>query len=135
MQAAAQPHIDSAISKTINCPAGIAFADFQSIYLDAHRMGLKGCTTYRPNTTTGSVLSTEPAPPAPALHAHAAASPTGFAESRPIETPMQSPAQTQAQAPMQAYETPTQCPNCSEIAYVGHGGCGSCRTCGHSQCE
>ena len=125
MQASAQPHIDSAISKTINCPAGIAFADFQSIYLDAHRMGLKGCTTYRPNSTTGAVLSTEPTtknatvPSVTATAASAVPVVSGFAE-------------TDAD---HAYETPTQCPNCSEITYVGHGGCGSCRTCGHSQCE
>ncbi len=61
MQAAAQAHIDSAISKTINCPAAIAFADFEQIYLQAHALGLKGCTTYRPNNVTGSILSTEPA--------------------------------------------------------------------------
>jgi hypothetical protein len=29
----------------------------------------------------------------------------------------------------------TRCPNCSEMTYVGHGGCGSCRNCGHSQCD
>jgi ribonucleoside-diphosphate reductase alpha chain len=57
MQAAAQAHIDSAISKTINCPEGLSYADFQSIYLEAHALGLKGCTTYRPNAVTGSVLS------------------------------------------------------------------------------
>ena len=123
MQASAQPHIDSAISKTINCPASIPFADFQSIYLDAHRMGLKGCTTYRPNAVTGSVLSAEPTPAAIAPHVSTAAASTGITEART------------AQAPAQTYETPTQCPNCSEIAYVGHGGCGSCRSCGHSQCE
>ena len=59
MQAAAQPHIDSAISKTINCPPGISFDDFATIYLDAHELGLKGCTTYRPNAVTGSVLSSD----------------------------------------------------------------------------
>ncbi len=57
MQAAAQVHVDSAISKTINCPESLSYADFQSIYLEAHALGLKGCTTYRPNAVTGSVLS------------------------------------------------------------------------------
>ena len=56
MQAAVQPFVDSAISKTINCPTGLAFDDFKSIYLDAYGMGLKGCTTYRPNDITGAVL-------------------------------------------------------------------------------
>ncbi len=57
MQAAAQRHVDSSISKTINCPADIAFADFESVYLDAYEQGCKGCTTYRPNAVTGAVLS------------------------------------------------------------------------------
>jgi ribonucleoside-diphosphate reductase alpha chain len=57
MQAALQPYVDSAISKTINCPEGISFEDFRSIYADAFELGLKGCTTYRPNPVTGSVLS------------------------------------------------------------------------------
>ncbi|MGQ0455508.1 MAG: adenosylcobalamin-dependent ribonucleoside-diphosphate reductase [Hyphomicrobium sp.] len=62
MQAALQPFVDSAISKTINCPEGIAFEDFRDVYRDAYRSGLKGCTTYRPNAVTGAVLSPTPAP-------------------------------------------------------------------------
>src|SRR5690606_21493991 len=61
MQAAAQAHVDSSISKTINCPAEIPFTAFQDIYRDAYRQGCKGLTTYRPNAVTGSVLSVEPA--------------------------------------------------------------------------
>ena len=64
MQAAAQEWIDSSISKTINVPADIPFADFKDVYLQAWRTGCKGCTTYRPNDVTGSVLSAEPAKPA-----------------------------------------------------------------------
>lgn len=56
MQAALQRHVDSAISKTINCPAELSFDAFKSVYLDAHALGLKGCTTYRPNAVTGAVL-------------------------------------------------------------------------------
>ena len=56
MQAALQPYVDSAISKTINCPENISFAAFKDVYLEAHGLGLKGCTTYRPNPVTGSVL-------------------------------------------------------------------------------
>jgi ribonucleoside-diphosphate reductase alpha chain len=59
VQAAAQPYIDSAISKTINVPAEISFEDFAHVYLQAYEMGCKGCTTYRPNDVTGSVLSVE----------------------------------------------------------------------------
>lgn len=59
MQAAAQKWVDSSISKTINCPEDISFEAFVDIYQDAWRMGCKGCTTYRPNDITGSVLSVE----------------------------------------------------------------------------
>ena len=59
VQAAAQPFIDSAISKTINVPAAISFDDFAHVYLEAYDSGCKGCTTYRPNDVTGSVLSVD----------------------------------------------------------------------------
>jgi len=57
MQAAAQKWIDSSISKTINCPEDISFDDFKEVYMAAWDQGCKGCTTYRPNDVTGSVLS------------------------------------------------------------------------------
>ena len=57
MQAAAQKWVDSSISKTINCPEDISFADFQLVYMAAWDQGCKGCTTYRPNAVTGSVLT------------------------------------------------------------------------------
>ena len=57
MQAAAQKWIDSSISKTINCPEDISFDDFKDVYMAAWDQGCKGCTTYRPNDVTGSVLS------------------------------------------------------------------------------
>lgn len=57
MQAAAQKWVDSSISKTINCPEDISFDDFQQVYMAAWDQGCKGCTTYRPNAVTGSVLS------------------------------------------------------------------------------
>ena len=63
MQAAVQRHVDSAISKTVNVPEDIDFAAFQEVYLDAYRSGCKGCTTYRPNAITGSVLEVKPAEP------------------------------------------------------------------------
>jgi ribonucleoside-diphosphate reductase alpha chain len=59
MQAALQPFVDSAISKTINCPEDISFESFRDIYIEAYDLGLKGCTTYRPNPVTGAVLSRE----------------------------------------------------------------------------
>ncbi len=57
MQAAAQKWVDSSISKTINCPEDISFDAFKDVYLAAWDQGCKGCTTYRPNAVTGSVLS------------------------------------------------------------------------------
>jgi ribonucleoside-diphosphate reductase alpha chain len=57
MQAAAQTWIDSSISKTINCPEDISFEDFKEVYMAAWDQGCKGCTTYRPNEVTGSVLT------------------------------------------------------------------------------
>jgi ribonucleoside-diphosphate reductase alpha chain len=57
MQAAAQKWVDSSISKTINCPEDISFDAFKDVYMAAWDMGCKGCTTYRPNAVTGSVLS------------------------------------------------------------------------------
>ena len=65
MQAAAQKWVDSSISKTINVPAEIDFEAFKDVYLTAYDTGCKGCTTYRPNDVTGSVLSTSDARPAP----------------------------------------------------------------------
>ncbi len=56
VQAAAQKHIDSSISKTINVPEGISFEAFKDVYLKAYETGCKGCTTYRPNAITGAVL-------------------------------------------------------------------------------
>jgi ribonucleoside-diphosphate reductase alpha chain len=63
MQAALQRHVDSSISKTVNVPADMDFETFKAVYDEAYGLGLKGCTTFRPNAVTGSVLST-PAVPA-----------------------------------------------------------------------
>jgi ribonucleoside-diphosphate reductase alpha chain len=62
MQAAAQKWVDSSISKTINCPADISFGAFKDVYMAAWDQGCKGCTTYRPNAVTGSVLSVAETP-------------------------------------------------------------------------
>ena len=57
MQAAMQPYVDNSISKTINVPVEYPFESFKDIYQRAFDLGLKGCTTFRPNTITGAVLS------------------------------------------------------------------------------
>ena len=64
MQAAAQEWIDSSISKTINVPEDIDFEAFKDVYMQAYETGCKGCTTYRPNDVTGSVLSVAEEKPA-----------------------------------------------------------------------
>jgi ribonucleoside-diphosphate reductase alpha chain len=56
MQAALQPFVDNAISKTINVPEAFPFEDFRRVYDLAFDLGLKGCTTFRPNPVTGAVL-------------------------------------------------------------------------------
>ncbi|MBS0244266.1 MAG: adenosylcobalamin-dependent ribonucleoside-diphosphate reductase, partial [Proteobacteria bacterium] len=59
MQAAVQAHVDSSISKTINCAEDIDFETFKDVYARAYELGLKGCTTFRPNAVTGAVLTPE----------------------------------------------------------------------------
>ena len=61
MVAAVAPHIDTSISKTVNVPADYPYEDFQDLYMQAWKAGLKGLATYRPNSVLGSVLSVEPA--------------------------------------------------------------------------
>ncbi len=56
MQAALQPYVDNAISKTVNVPESYSFERFRSLYKYAYDKGLKGCTTFRPNPITGTVL-------------------------------------------------------------------------------
>ena len=80
MQSALQPYVDSAISKTINCPAAIDPAAFEDLYLDAYDLGLKGCTLFRPNAITGSILAqlpdaTSPPPSKDTANSPAASSP------------------------------------------------------------
>ena len=57
MQAALQPYVDNAISKTINVPQNLPYAEFRSLFEQAYDLGLKGCTLYRPNPVTGAVLT------------------------------------------------------------------------------
>lgn len=85
MQAAVQKWVDTSISKTINCPEDISFEEFKDVYQLAYDTGCKGCTTYRPNDVTGSVLSVEPKKEsAPAV----APEPAVHIESEPMERPL-----------------------------------------------
>jgi ribonucleoside-diphosphate reductase alpha chain len=88
MQAALQRHVDSSISKTINCPADIGFEAFKDVYLEAYALGLKGCTTYRPNLVTGAVLSrTAEAKPAEVVQKSAILA-AAQVDAPPIDTPL-----------------------------------------------
>ncbi|MCE1185327.1 MAG: ribonucleoside-diphosphate reductase, adenosylcobalamin-dependent, partial [Rhodocyclales bacterium] len=60
MVAAVAPYVDTSISKTVNVPADYPYSDFEDLYLDAWKAGLKGLATYRPNSVLGSVLSVTP---------------------------------------------------------------------------
>src|SRR5438445_6189078 len=60
MVAAVAPCIDTSISKTVNVPENYPYADFQDLYFEAWKSGLKGLATYRPNDVIGSVLSVGP---------------------------------------------------------------------------
>jgi ribonucleoside-diphosphate reductase alpha chain len=106
MQAAAQKYVDSSISKTINVPVDLAFDTFKDVYLQAWDTGCKGCTTYRPNDVTGSVLqvkeTSDPAQPELPLAGPAPAQPTAEDEfesgvvymTQPLSRPEELPGQT-----------------------------------------
>jgi ribonucleoside-diphosphate reductase alpha chain len=68
MQAALQPLVDGSIAKTINVAETISRQDFESIYSRAFDLGVKGCTVFRPNPVTGSVLSARDAPAREGVH-------------------------------------------------------------------
>jgi ribonucleoside-diphosphate reductase alpha chain len=98
MQAAVQRHVDSSISKTINCPDDIAFEAFKDVYLEAWRLGCKGCTTYRPSEVRGAVLEADTsAAPARATRDPAAAPESGGGVvymTQPLNRPGELPGKT-----------------------------------------
>lgn len=57
MQAALQPFVDGAISKTINLPRDYPLERHREIFAAAHRLGLKGCTVFRARPAREGVLS------------------------------------------------------------------------------
>jgi ribonucleoside-diphosphate reductase alpha chain len=57
MVGAIAPFVDSAISKTVNVPEDYPYNEFEDLYFQAWKSGLKGIATYRPNSVLGSVLS------------------------------------------------------------------------------
>lgn len=57
MQAALQPFVDGAISKTINVPADLGFEAFRDVFHMAYARGLKGCAAFRAGPTRAGVLA------------------------------------------------------------------------------
>lgn len=49
IQASAQKFVDSSISKTCNIPTDYSFENFKKVYILAHKLNLKGFTTFRFN--------------------------------------------------------------------------------------
>lgn len=56
LQSIVQAHVDQAISKTINVPIGASYDRYQDIFLRAWKLGLKGCTLFRPRHGEVGVL-------------------------------------------------------------------------------
>lgn len=54
--AAAQKHVDSAVSKTCNVSSSMPWADFQQLYFNAWNAGCKGCATFQDGGKRGSLL-------------------------------------------------------------------------------
>lgn len=57
--ALATKHVDSAVSKTINVPPTMPWEEFKSIYIDAWKMGCKGCTTFNSGGKRYGILNAE----------------------------------------------------------------------------
>lgn len=58
MMAATQPFLSGAISKTVNVPEAATVTDFEEIYYEGWRLGLKALAVYRDNCKVGQPLST-----------------------------------------------------------------------------
>ncbi|ADD44204.1 vitamin B12-dependent ribonucleotide reductase [Stackebrandtia nassauensis] len=57
MMAAAQPFVSGAISKTVNVPESATVEDFEEIYFESWKLGLKALAVYRENSKVGQPLS------------------------------------------------------------------------------
>ena len=56
MQAAIQPFIDGAVSKTINLPQSATDEDVEGLILEASRLEIKGCALFSPDASNENVL-------------------------------------------------------------------------------
>jgi ribonucleoside-diphosphate reductase alpha chain len=55
MQAALQPYVDSAISKTVALPDDFPVSGVPGLFRSAYDLGLKGCTIHRAQARAGVV--------------------------------------------------------------------------------
>jgi ribonucleoside-diphosphate reductase alpha chain len=55
--AAAQPFIDSAISKTVNVPHTLPWQEFKDVYMYAYKSGAKSCATFTDGGVRGGLLA------------------------------------------------------------------------------
>ena len=58
----AQKHIDSAVSKTVNCDGSMPWHEFKDIYLGAYKGSAKGCTTFNKNGKRAGLFKETPEP-------------------------------------------------------------------------
>ncbi|MCY9785023.1 vitamin B12-dependent ribonucleotide reductase [Nocardiopsis sp. EMB25] len=91
MMSAVQPFLSGAISKTVNVPEEATVADFEHLYLEGWRRGLKALAVYRDNCKVGQPLSTRAAG-----DAGSAAEPPAAEEVRPVRRrlPKKRPSET-----------------------------------------
>lgn len=58
----AQRHVDSAVSKTVNCDRSMPWDAFKGIYLAAYEAGAKGCTTFNKDGKRAGLFRETPEP-------------------------------------------------------------------------
>lgn len=57
-----QRHCDSSISKTVNVAPNCSYENYAQIYVQAHKLGLKGITVYKPSEIRGVVIQSAEQP-------------------------------------------------------------------------